>query len=180
MSLYKDNITLFTFHPSTEKWYPHIICGVHFLATDSKKATQNSGITAEDTAKVYVRCTSGKIINTQAGEEQYVSQKEYTKLTDPTGYITFTPESDFFILGASEETVANQNGSWQAPVQEGTNLYIRMLDFSYVRNEYNEPIADNEYESGLYNDMNSKYDGVYKITTSAFFGLIPHFEIGGR
>ena len=41
-------------------------------------------------------------------------------------------------------------------------------------------IADESYESGFYNYMNKNYDGVYKITSSVFYGLLPHFEIGGR
>lgn len=43
------------------------------------------------------------------------------------------------------------------------------------------PIDDAEYEeSGLYHAMNEEYDGVYMITSAAWYGLIPHFEIGGR
>lgn len=41
-------------------------------------------------------------------------------------------------------------------------------------------IADESYESGFYNYMNKNYDGVYKITSSVFYSLLPHFEIGGR
>ena len=42
------------------------------------------------------------------------------------------------------------------------------------------PIDDSEFESGLYNEMNNSYDGVYLISSAAFFSLLPHFEIGGR
>jgi hypothetical protein len=41
-------------------------------------------------------------------------------------------------------------------------------------------IADSDYDSGLYHDMNDEHDGVHLINSAAFYGLIPHFEIGGR
>lgn len=44
----------------------------------------------------------------------------------------------------------------------------------------NSEIRDDDYESGLYHYMNDRYDGVYKITSSSFYGLLPHFEVGGR
>ena len=42
------------------------------------------------------------------------------------------------------------------------------------------PISDEGYDSGLYHAMNDAYDGVYMVTSAVFFGLLPHFEIGGR
>ena len=41
-------------------------------------------------------------------------------------------------------------------------------------------ISDEGYDSGLYHAMNDLYDGIYMITSASFFGLLPHFEIGGR
>lgn len=42
------------------------------------------------------------------------------------------------------------------------------------------PVAEDDYESGLYHELNSEYDGVYLINSAAFYSLIPHFEIGGK
>ncbi len=42
------------------------------------------------------------------------------------------------------------------------------------------PISDDGYDSGLYHALNDKYDGIYMISSAAFYGLLPHFEIGGR
>jgi len=53
-------------------------------------------------------------------------------------------------------------------------------DFIYCGEWATAPIADDEYESGLYHAMNEEYDGVYMITSAMWLGLIPHFEIGGR
>lgn len=42
------------------------------------------------------------------------------------------------------------------------------------------PIDDDRYAEGLYHAVNNSHDGVYMITSAAFYGLLPHFEIGGR
>lgn len=42
------------------------------------------------------------------------------------------------------------------------------------------PISDEEYDSGLYHAMNDEHDGIYMISSAVFYGLLPHFEIGGR
>ena len=43
-----------------------------------------------------------------------------------------------------------------------------------------QEILDDDYDEGFYHAMNDEYDGVYMITSAAFFSLLPHFEIGGR
>lgn len=54
-------------------------------------------------------------------------------------------------------------------------------DFFVVGNHFSlEPISDDDYDEGLYHHLNNTQDGVYMITSVAFFGLLPHFEIGGR
>ena len=54
-------------------------------------------------------------------------------------------------------------------------------DFIYEGEWANlELINDEDYESGFYHSMNEEHDGVYMITSAAFYGLLPHFEIGGR
>lgn len=42
------------------------------------------------------------------------------------------------------------------------------------------PINGDDYDSGLYNELNEKHDGIYMISSAAYYGLLPHFEIGGR
>lgn len=42
------------------------------------------------------------------------------------------------------------------------------------------PIIDDDYDEGYYHALNDEQDGVYMITSAAFFSLLPHFEIGGR
>lgn len=42
------------------------------------------------------------------------------------------------------------------------------------------PLDDDDYDEGFYHAMNHDLDGVYMISAATFYGLIPHFEIGGR
>lgn len=42
------------------------------------------------------------------------------------------------------------------------------------------PIRDADYESGFYDAMNASNDGVHLITSAVYYGLIPHYEIGGK
>lgn len=37
-----------------------------------------------------------------------------------------------------------------------------------------------EYDGGFYEYMKSKYSYVYSISSFAVFGLIPHFQVGGK
>lgn len=53
-------------------------------------------------------------------------------------------------------------------------------DFIYCGEWLEGAVADDDYDSGLYHAMNEEYDGVYKITSATWLGLLPHFEIGGR
>lgn len=42
------------------------------------------------------------------------------------------------------------------------------------------PIDDEDHDEGLYHALNAAHDGIYMISSAAFYGLLPHFEIGGR
>jgi len=53
-------------------------------------------------------------------------------------------------------------------------------DFFIVGDHASEPIDDNAYDEGLYHVKNAAMDEVYMITGASWFGLLPHFEIGGR
>lgn len=43
-----------------------------------------------------------------------------------------------------------------------------------------ESLLDDDHDESLYHVMNDEYDGVYMISSVGFYGLLPHFEIGGR
>lgn len=42
------------------------------------------------------------------------------------------------------------------------------------------PVKEDEDSEGLYQEMNEEHDGVYMVNSVASYGLLPHFEIGGR
>lgn len=54
------------------------------------------------------------------------------------------------------------------------------FDF-FMLGEYptTDPIADDDYLDGFYNQVNSEYDYVFAITSVAQYSVIPHFEIMG-
>lgn len=46
--------------------------------------------------------------------------------------------------------------------------------------ESTKPIVDDDFESGFYDMINSERDGVYQISSVAYYSLIPHFEIEAK
>ena len=82
--------------------------------------------------------------------KRYVSPKEYAALDDATVYFTFRT--------GAEKRDFFLTGTFDSP----------------------GPINSDEYGGNLYHILNDRRDGVYLITSAAFFSLIPHFEIGGR
>lgn len=70
-----------------------------------------------------------------------------------------------------------------AALESGENAVTFQPQTDFIMlGEYgrSEPITDDDYESGFYDAMNSKYDNVYLIVSAVFYSLIPHFEIGVR
>ena len=70
---------------------------------------------------------------------------------------TLSTDGDFFVLVKYEEL----------------NLDI---DAPIGMQDSNNP----EYGGGFYEYMKSKYSHVYKMSSFAVFGLIPHFQVGGK
>jgi hypothetical protein len=65
-------------------------------------------------------------------------------------------------------------------VPEEHFTFLAGTDFFMAGDYRMEPVLDDDYDEGLYHEMNRTYDGVYMVTSAAFYGLLPHFEIGGR
>ena len=51
---------------------------------------------------------------------------------------------------------------------------------SFTRGRGLTPIVESQEDEGLYQKMNSQYDGVHMIQSAEFFRLLPHFEVEGR
>ena len=43
-----------------------------------------------------------------------------------------------------------------------------------------QPVSEDDYDNGLYHEMNHGQDEVYIVTSASFYGLIPNFEVEGR
>ena len=99
--------------------------------------------------------------------------------------------SDFIIHTAADKTVTTRVGkkAYLSPkAYAKTDAPARYITFKpeqdFIYNgvwESTEPIVDADCgDEGLYSALNEEYDGVYMITYATWFGLLPHFEIGGR
>ena len=81
--------------------------------------------------------------------------------------------------GQKSYTGPKEYASCDAPTERIT--FKPECDFIYD-GEWPElaPISDEGYDSGLYHALNDEHDGIYMISSAAFYSLLPHFEIGGR
>jgi len=152
--VYKDTITLFNRKEGEEgdTWFPSVLRNVH-VNTDRAAIMAKYGAESADSSSLHIRYrkVDGEIM---VGEKRWEPPKEWDKLLDKTGVITFTPGDrfDFFMLGdwGSEEPVYD----W----------------------EYNGTAT-----SGFYAYMNKNYDGVFAISSvGGPYSVIPHFEIIGK
>lgn len=174
--MYQDTITLFNYHADTDSWYTTVFTGTDLIEHVGSNNTRQ-GQTNSDAVDLLIHVhrdkkadtiiykpkritdTEGNIIVSGNDsfivyddpdlhlDKQYIAPKAYATVETPVNYFTFTPESDFFIVG---------------------NYYSE------------EPIADSGFGDGLYSAINAALDGVYMVSSAAFYSLIPHFEIGGR
>ena len=68
-----------------------------------------------------------------------------------------------------------------ATIQRSTSPFAPECDFIFAGAwPDTEPLTDDDYDEGLYHALNAERDGIYLISSAGFYGLLPHFEIGGR
>ena len=97
---------------------------------------------------------------------------------------------DLHITSNSAQNVETPDGSRSyiapkdyaiTPVPTEFITFTPEHDFFYVgRWDDLTPVDDDDYDEGFYHAMNKEHDGVYLISSAAYFSLIPHFELGGR
>lgn len=150
--MYDAIVTLFNFHEATGAWYTTVFSGVNLLEAKAESATRDSGRTNGDTVELLIHTNSEKAARA-VGAGGTTASVQYV---GPKAYSTLEDPRGFFTFKAETDFVAVGNHAHTAPV------------------------ADDDYDEGLYHAMNNEYDGVYMITAATFFGLLPHFEIGGR
>ena len=152
--MHDQTITLLNCHEQdgVRRWYPTVFSGVTLSEVRANTATANAGTVSADTVEVLLPVSADQSSADGNGAvRQYVGPKAYAALENPAGFFTFTPQEDFFAIG----------------------------DLSAA---YDFPAADEAEDSfhGFYHAVNQSRDGVYQVTSAAFFSLIPHFEIGGK
>ena len=82
-------------------------------------------------------------------------------------------------IGKKQYVAPKEYGKSENP--EDLITFTPETDFIYSGEWENlTPIPEDEESQGLYYEMNDEHDGVFAITSAGFFGLLPHFEIGGR
>lgn len=146
--MYNDTITVF--NRKENMWYPTVLHNVN-LNMDRAAILAKYGESAKDTAALNVRfrTENGERL---IGNKTWLPPKEWEKLADPAGHITFRGGDtfDFFVLGkwAGDKPIDND--------------------------EYFD-------RDGFYNYMNKEYDYVFAVSSvGGPYSVIPHFEIMGR
>lgn len=150
--MYDAVVTLFNFHEATGAWHTTVFSGVNLLETKAETATRDSGRTNGDTVELILHASREKVAQAIDADGEAVS----VQYVGPKAYGALEDPQGYFTFKAETDFVAVGNFAQSTPV------------------------ADDDYDEGLYHAMNSEHDNVYMITASAFFGLLPHFEIGGR
>lgn len=152
--MYNDTITLFIRKEGEDgdTWFPRVLRGVH-LNADRAAIVSQYGAESADAAQLHIQYTETNGEKTVAGKT-WVPPKEWEKLTDKTGVLTFTPGNRFDFFWA---------GDW------GNETTIHDADYAVGAT------------SGFYNYMNKNFDFVFAITSvGGPYSLIPHFEILGK
>lgn len=150
--MYDAVITLFNFHEKTGMWYTTVFDGVNLLETKAETVTRDSGRTNGDTVELILHTTGSRTAQAVGANGETVS----VQYIGQKAYAALDNTQGYFTFTSETDFVAVGNFAQSAPV------------------------ADDDYDEGLYHAMNAEYDDVYKITAAAYFGLLPHFEIGGR
>lgn len=154
--IYQQTVTLFNRYENSEKslvWIPTVLTGVH-LVMDKAKLISMYGENTTDNVMLHILYDKNEEGNIVVGDKLYVLPREFEKLSDKDGYITFQmgDKFDFFM-----------EGIWTVDGQES-----------------DAEISDDSYKNGFYNYMNHSFDNVFAVTSCARYSLIPHFEITGR
>ena len=175
--MYEHTITVFNFHEKTGAWYTSVFSGVSLYDNASANATPSSGKVNASSIEAIIHVDQSKSASTIIYEPNII--------VDEYGNVITTDDSKML---SYQEPETNKVKSYTGPKAyaklenpDGYFTFKPETDF-FVTGNYssNDPIPDEDYEDGLYNAMNDAQDGVYMIASAIFYGLLPHFEIGGR
>lgn len=175
--MYEHTVTVFNFHEKTNAWYPSAFTGVSLYATEAASAAREAAKVNATEIDVIIHVDRNQAANTMIYESnRVVGSGGNAILAADGGMLSYMdPETNRVkkYTGPMAFSKLDDPRSWFTFCPEQDFILVgAWLD--------TEPIPDDAYESGFYDAMNETNDGVYKITSAAFYGLLPHFEIGGQ
>lgn len=98
----------------TESWLSTVLTSVNVVATQGANISK-SGLSDADTVKLYVDL-SGQ-------SKKYVQPKEYASMTDRSNVLTFTPQTDFFVVGDKSSVPSTEAGFFDHMVNTYDDVY---------------------------------------------------------
>lgn len=149
--MYDVTITIFNYRKANHSWYTSVFEGVNVIEHTGKSSTQH-GTSNDDNVEIILHADADRI----------------AKAIDGSG----EPLSLRYLLPKTYAAAEDVTGCFTMAPE---------CDFVMIGNHWEaEPLDDDAYEEGLYHAMNNEHDGVYMITGTTWYSLLPHFEIGGR
>lgn len=196
--MFNDTITLFNRYHSNntgDTWYPHVLHNVE-INTDKANIIATYGQESLDSALVIIHYENKTVEHYEmTQDESYDESKTYYVLNEdgdyvPTDDTVFQSDITYFEMSMID-IKAIDNLPFMPPKvwSKQTNDKLadsitfnddaQLFDFFVVGElNFSEPILDDYYKKGFYNEMINKYDYCYAITNvGGPYKLIPHFEL---
>ena len=118
--MYDTTLTLFNYHKGTNLWYTTVFHGADVIAAEAADSSAR-GIQSKDGVEIIIRTNALQVAVTPTGEKQYYTPKAYGNCGTPESSFTFTPETDFVMVG-------DFGASEPLEDDEDCGLYHRMND----------------------------------------------------
>lgn len=146
--MYKDTITVF--NRDGDVWYSTILHGVN-VNIDKSSVVKQYGESSQDLLVLNVPLADGSPgAGIPGNEAVWLPPKEWQRLQDKTGNVTFTYGNAFDFVWV---------GEWNGDSEIYDDSYGDMTFYDY---------------------MLLNHDFVYAVTSVSLFSVIPHLEITGR
>lgn len=173
--MFRDVVTVFNFHEPTGFWHTTVFKNCDLRESKAGKRSAGSGDVNESKITLLINVRQNKSAHTIIYEpNRIVDNLGNGLLSGDRVMLSYTdPDTD------EGKRYAGPKAYNRLKDPGGFFTFNPAYDFMAAGNFFSPPIKDDDYDEGLYHAMNQAQDEVYKIVSAAFFGLIPHFEIGG-
>lgn len=172
--MFADTITVFNSYVDSLKnvtWYPTVIHGVNLLS-DKAAIVAKYGAESKDNALLNIHYKHVKTENPKEGEKLFHAFVKCKKIVN--GESVFAEKE--WLPPKEWERQTNDKLADNITFASGTGF-----DF-FVLGEYPtiDPIHDEDYKNGFFEEVKKEYDFVFAITSVGMYSVIPHFEITGK